>query len=131
MCGIFAYIGKKNNAAEIIFNGLKTLEYRGYDSWGIATQNHKKIIIEKHLGKLPEKLPESDFSNHKSGIGIGHTRWATHGGVTLLNTHPHFDCTQQISVLHNGIIENYQELKQELQAKNHVFKSETDTEVLA
>ena len=131
MCGIFAYIGKKNNAAEIIFDGLKTLEYRGYDSWGIATQNHKKIIIEKHLGKLPKKLPKSNISNHKSGIGIGHTRWATHGGVTLLNTHPHLDCTRQISVLHNGIIENYQELKQELQAKNHVFKSETDTEVLA
>lgn len=131
MCGIFGYIGKKDNAAEIIFNGLKTLEYRGYDSWGISTQNKQKISVEKHIGKLPEKLPKSYILNLKSSLGIGHTRWATHGGVTSANAHPHLDCTGQISVLHNGIIENYQELKKELLTKNHTFASETDTEVLA
>lgn len=131
MCGIFGYIGKKDNAAEIIFNGLKTLEYRGYDSWGISTQNKQKIFVEKKIGKLPEKIPRSYILNLKSNIGIGHTRWATHGGVTSANAHPHLDCTGQISVLHNGIIENYRELKKELIAKRHTFVSQTDTEILA
>lgn len=131
MCGIFGYIGKKDNAAEIIFNGLKTLEYRGYDSWGISTQNKQGISLKKQIGKLPDKLPKSYILHLKSNIGIGHTRWATHGGVTSANAHPHLDCSRQISVLHNGIIENYQELKKELLTKNHVFVSDTDTEVLA
>jgi glucosamine--fructose-6-phosphate aminotransferase (isomerizing) len=126
MCGIFAYIGKKDNAAEIIFNGLKTLEYRGYDSWGIAVKNFDTIAVEKHTGKINGQATTLP----KSSIGIGHTRWATHGGVTKLNAHPHLDCTKKISVLHNGIIENYLELKDELQALGHTFVSETDTEVL-
>lgn len=130
MCGIFCYIGKKTNAAEIIFNGLKTLEYRGYDSWGIAAQQKTKIIIDKHTGKISNSILSSKFSGPGS-LAIGHTRWATHGGVTPVNTHPHLDCTGRISVLHNGIIENYQELKKELIAKNHAFTSETDTEVIA
>lgn len=127
MCGIFGYIGKKDNAAEIIFEGLKTLEYRGYDSWGIAVKINHKIEIEKHVGKIGTAkvhLP-------KSTLGIGHTRWATHGGVTVKNAHPHLDCSKEIAVLHNGIIENYAEIKEDLIKKGHKFLSETDTEVVS
>ena len=126
MCGIFGYVGHKETAADLIFEGLKGLEYRGYDSWGIAVKVDEKIAIEKHTGKIGStkiKLP-------KSSIGIGHTRWATHGGVTVANAHPHLDCSGKIAVLHNGIIENYQEFKEELIKKGHVFASETDTEIL-
>lgn len=130
MCGIFGYIGKKSNAAELIFEGLKTLEYRGYDSWGIAIKHDDKLAVEKQIGKLPPSLPSSDFSKISSTIGIGHTRWATHGGVTVTNAHPHVDCTGQIAVIHNGIVENFQELKDELLEKGHKFVSETDTEVI-
>lgn len=124
MCGVFAYIGKRDDAAHIIFEGLKTLEYRGYDSWGIAVSGKEKITIEKHTGKIGDKkihLPKSSF-------GIGHTRWATHGGVTVENAHPHLDCTKTIALLHNGIIENYALLKKTL--SHHPFASETDTEVV-
>lgn len=142
MCGIFGYIGNRTDVTQMIFDGLKTLEYRGYDSWGIAIkiknseskiQNGESsgIAVEKHIGKLPEKILNSEFSTLNSNIGIGHTRWATHGGVTVTNAHPHLDCTGQIAVIHNGIVENFQELKDELLEKGHVFKSETDTEVIA
>ena len=126
MCGIFGYIGIKANAAEIIHEGLKTLEYRGYDSWGIAVKNADTITIEKYTGKIGDRVPSLSAST----IGIGHTRWATHGGVTVENAHPHQDCTKHIAVLHNGIIENYQTLKDDLLEKKHRFISETDTEVL-
>jgi len=129
MCGIFGYIGKKENAAEMIFDGLKTLEYRGYDSWGIAVKENKKILVEKQTGKLPQKDLASLIFTIPTTLGIGHTRWATHGGVTVKNAHPHTDCTKQIAVIHNGIIENFQELREELIKKNHTFISETDTEV--
>ena len=126
MCGIFGYVGNKTNAAEMIFEGLKTLEYRGYDSWGIAVRVGDTLKIEKHVGKIGDKkihLPSST-------LGIGHTRWATHGGVTVANAHPHTDCTGNIAVLHNGIIENYSVLKEGLLKRGHTFKSETDTEVV-
>ncbi len=126
MCGIFGYVGSKESASSIVLEGLKLLEYRGYDSWGIAVKNQKKIAIDKHTGKITgatSNLP-------KSTIGIGHTRWATHGGVTDSNAHPHFDCTQEIAVLHNGIIENFSDIKKELIQKGHTFISETDTEVV-
>lgn len=127
MCGIFGYIGEQDTAAEIVLSGLKLLEYRGYDSWGIAVKEGNTLVAEKHVGKIGN----AETTLPKSNIGIGHTRWATHGGVTVENAHPHLDCSKQIAVLHNGIIENYQELKEELVQKGHTFLSETDTEVFA
>jgi glucosamine--fructose-6-phosphate aminotransferase (isomerizing) len=126
MCGIFGYIGTKNNAAEMIFEGLRVLEYRGYDSWGITVRVGNKLAIEKHVGKIANTKINLPASN----LGIGHTRWATHGGVTEKNAHPHLDCTKEIAVLHNGIVENFQILKENLIKKGHTFLSETDTEVI-
>ena len=130
MCGIFGIINdKKNQAANTVLDGLKKLEYRGYDSWGISIidEGKNQIQVDKHIGKIGEaktNLPPGK-------IALGHTRWATHGGVTDNNAHPHLDCTKKIAVIHNGIVENYQELKEELLVKDHKFISETDTEVIA
>jgi glutamine---fructose-6-phosphate transaminase (isomerizing) len=128
MCGIFGYIGKRSDAAEIVFDGLKTLEYRGYDSWGVAFKTPQgKLNVEKKAGKIGSlKLS----THEQSTLAVGHTRWATHGGVTIQNAHPHRDCNNHIAVVHNGIIENFQELKKELLQKGHTFRSETDTEVI-
>ncbi len=129
MCGIFAYSGPKNNAGEIVVQGLKKLEYRGYDSWGIAFSKEQKIDLIRKVGKIGEfnlehnKIPEST-------LAIGHSRWATHGGVTEANAHPHVDEERNFAVVHNGIIENYRELREELQKKGYTFKSETDTETI-
>ncbi|MFH1637738.1 MAG: glutamine--fructose-6-phosphate transaminase (isomerizing) [Candidatus Woesearchaeota archaeon] len=124
MCGIIGYKGSEN-ASPIIINGLKRLEYRGYDSWGVAIKNDKIEVLKKvgKISKFSEKIPESK-------IAVAHTRWGTHGKVTEANSHPHTGCKGKIAVVHNGIIENYQELKKELEKKGHIFKSETDSEVI-
>ena len=128
MCGIFGYIGKRDNALELVIKGLRKLEYRGYDSWGVTTDLSGELFYQKKVGKISEaKL--SDFKDKKTHIAMGHTRWATHGGVTDINAHPHFDKDKKIAVVHNGIIENYQEIKNELGPEN--FVSDTDTEVIA
>lgn len=127
MCGIFGYIGK-NNATEEIWEGLKRLEYRGYDSWGVAVIEEGKIKVSKKVGAIGslDELKNLPVSH----IGIGHTRWATHGGVTRLNAHPHYSADKSFVLAQNGIVENYQELKKELVSKGHKFESETDTEVI-
>lgn len=130
MCGIVGYLGK-NQALPILIDGLKRLEYRGYDSSGIAIFNDGKIICAKAVGKIKElenKLVNSSFNGT---LGIAHTRWATHGEPNEVNAHPHVDCSGKIFVVHNGIIENYRELKKQLENKGHHFESETDTEVIA
>ncbi len=123
MCGISCYIGGED-AAPIVLRGLRNLEYRGYDSYGIAVKLSDKIEVKKSVGRISD----SSLQLPKSNIAISHTRWATHGGVTEANAHPHLSCDEKLALVHNGIIENYTELKKELQAKGHKFRSETDTE---
>jgi glucosamine--fructose-6-phosphate aminotransferase (isomerizing) len=127
MCGIVGYIGRRE-AMPIIVDGLTKLEYRGYDSFGIATISGG-IELDKHQGRISDSLRSS--AHLKGKIGIGHTRWATHGVPNDINAHPHMDCSNCIAVVHNGIIENYSELKQQLISRGHVFRSETDTEVVS
>ena len=122
MCGIFAAFLETNNAPELVFKGLSDIEYRGYDSWGVASFD-KTFKIKKEIGFLPKKAPLSG-----AHLSLGHTRWATHGGVAKLNAHPHSDCSGKLVIVHNGIVENFQALKATL--KGHVFKSETDTEII-
>jgi glucosamine--fructose-6-phosphate aminotransferase (isomerizing) len=129
MCGIVGYIGKQE-AVPVLLDGLKRLEYRGYDSAGVTVYNQGKLNSCKAVGRL-SKVEELLKNNMLQGtLGIGHTRWATHGRPSDRNAHPHFDCNQKISLVHNGIIENYIGLKEWLQEKGHIFNSETDTEVL-
>ena len=130
MCGIVGYVGS-GEASEFLIDGLRRLEYRGYDSAGIAVYENGKIQIVKKKGglaNLEDVLKEHPLHGH---IGIGHTRWATHGQPSDVNAHPHGDCHNHFVIVHNGIIENYMTLKKELIEKGHVFKSETDTEVVA
>ncbi len=129
MCGIFGYVGGKDSVS-ILIEGLKKLEYRGYDSAGIATISNKKIHLEKSVGKIADLESIVSSKSRISHIGLGHTRWATHGQPSKENAHPHLDCTGSIALVHNGIIENYEELKRALCAKGHVFRSQTDTEVI-
>ncbi|MFA5266767.1 MAG: glutamine--fructose-6-phosphate transaminase (isomerizing) [Methanoregula sp.] len=126
MCGIVGYIGRRD-AAPLIVEGLKKLEYRGYDSFGIATLGGG-IDLAKHRGRISENAGTAAMLKGK--IGIGHTRWATHGIPNDANAHPHTDCLGKIAVVHNGIIENYADLKRHLQSRGHTFRSDTDTEVI-
>ncbi len=130
MCGIVGFVGREGDALPFIFDGLKRLEYRGYDSAGIALAHDGQIALKKTQGKL-EALGQI-IGGMPTGVpcGIGHTRWATHGRPTDANAHPHTDCTGTIATVHNGIIENFQELKRELEEKGHRFLSDTDTEVI-
>jgi len=131
MCGIFGFIGFKQ-AVPILLEGLKHLEYRGYDSAGICLAQNGKLVVCKNPGKIVDLEKRiNQMTNLESTMGIGHTRWATHGEPTEINAHPHFDCKKQIAVVHNGIIENYQALKKLLEKEGHIFVSQTDTEVVA
>ncbi len=130
MCGIVGYVGSKE-AAPLLLEGLKRLEYRGYDSAGIATLSNGRFTIHRAAGKLSALVEKLAGSSAPGAIGIGHTRWATHGRPTEENAHPHTDCKQQVVAVHNGIFENFAERKAELGASGHRFTSETDTEVFA
>lgn len=129
MCGIVGYIGKQK-AVPILINGLKSLEYRGYDSAGIALLSNEKIDVIKDKGRVSNLESDSLINTLKSTIGIGHTRWATHGIPSKINSHPHLNNKQTIAVVHNGIIENYNELKAKLLKNNYKLLSETDSEVI-
>jgi len=129
VCGIIGYIGYRK-ASQVVLEGLRKLEYRGYDSAGIATLNGKITVI-KDAGRLDDIHSKRDFLQLQGTVGIGHTRWATHGGVSQKNAHPHTDSQEKIFLVHNGVIENYEELKASLSKKGHKFESETDTEVVA
>ena len=130
MCGIFGCVLKEENAAPLIHSSLKRLEYRGYDSVGIATISNGKIYLKKDQGKIDEVHKILNLDDLPGSIGIGHTRWATHGAPLKVNAHPHADCTGEIMVVHNGIIENFMELRTELENLDHTFVSKTDTEVI-
>ena len=130
MCGIVAYIGHRD-ASSIVLEGLKKLEYRGYDSAGLALFDGKKLKVTKTKGKvaaLQNKLLNAENTN--GSIGIGHTRWATHGIPNDENSHPHYSNSGELVIIHNGIIENYDSIRKELIGRGYEFKSETDTEVL-
>ncbi|MBR4440424.1 MAG: glutamine--fructose-6-phosphate aminotransferase, partial [Bacteroidales bacterium] len=128
MCGIVGYIGDQN-AYPIIINGLKKLEYRGYDSAGVAVNNGKNINVYKKKGKVSDLEAFTKGKDISGTIGMGHTRWATHGVPNDVNAHPHTSMNGKFVIIHNGIIENFAVLKKKLVARNYTFKSETDTEV--
>src|SRR5947199_3983318 len=130
MCGIVGYVGERP-ALDVVMQGLRRLEYRGYDSAGVAVLDGADLAVERRAGKLAN-LDEALASRQMPGsLGIGHTRWATHGAPTDRNAHPHVDCTGRLAVIHNGIIENHQRLRDRLVKAGHAFASDTDTECIA
>jgi glucosamine--fructose-6-phosphate aminotransferase (isomerizing) len=129
MCSIIGYKGQLN-VAPLLVDSLKQMEYRGYDSVGIAVINNGKVIIKKGVGNVSDVAEKFDLGIMPGHTGIGHTRWATHGRVTEENAHPHYGCTNSIAIVHNGVIENHQELRDELMCLGHIFKSDTDSEVI-
>jgi len=131
MCGIFGCILKNDEVAPIIHAALKRLEYRGYDSVGEATVNEGKVHIKKDAGKIDEVHALLNLDDLPGRVGVGHTRWATHGAPYRVNAHPHVDCNEEVAVVHNGIIENFADLRIELENRAHVFRSKTDTEVIS
>jgi glucosamine--fructose-6-phosphate aminotransferase (isomerizing) len=131
MCGIVGYVGSRK-ASEVLVKGLQRLEYRGYDSAGIAVFNSKgSIALKKKKGKVKELMSLLEREPISGNIGISHTRWSTHGIPNDVNAHPHLDCKGKIAIVHNGIIENFQELKDALIMEGHRFLSDTDTETIA
>ncbi len=130
MCGIIGVVQKRGRVAPFLHQALKRLEYRGYDSVGMTTIHAGQLYIKKDKGKIEEVHRKHDLDDMPGSIGIGHTRWATHGIPSLYNSHPHFDCKNTIAVVHNGVIDNFIELRRELVNKGHQFSSETDTEVI-
>ena len=131
MCGIIGYVGEKS-AGPILLEGLRRLEYRGYDSAGVAVLDDGRLEVQRKTGRINQGLaPLVQARPLHGSVGIGHTRWATHGPPTDENSHPHLDASGKIAVVHNGVIENYDRIKQRLRATGHQFHSDTDTEVLA
>ena len=131
MCGIFGCVLREGDVAPLIHDGLLKLEYRGYDSVGFATINSGVLSVLKDKGMIDEVVERLNMIKMPGSIGVGHTRWATHGAPEMVNAHPHVDCTGRLAVVHNGVIENFMELKEELINKGHNFTSKTDTEVIA
>jgi glucosamine--fructose-6-phosphate aminotransferase (isomerizing) len=127
MCGIFGYVGERSDAAQLIVRGLKQLEYRGYDSWGVAVGVGPRIELERHVGRIGT----AECSLPDSQIGLGHTRWATQGSITVENAHPQLDCGAQLALVHNGIVANEDELRVALARAGHCLRSQTDTELIA
>ncbi len=130
VCGIVGYVGR-DEALPLLLGGMRSLEYRGYNSAGVAIVNDGAVSIERRPGQLSELESAVDAGRLRGRLGIGHTRWATHGAPTERNAHPHLDCTARIAVVHNGIIENHDILRERLQAERHLLRSDTDTEVVA
>jgi len=131
MCGIVGYVGRQQ-AGPVILEGLRRLEYRGYDSAGLGVWHDGALVVRKKKGKINDGLGRLLQENPVPGrLGIGHTRWATHGPPSDENSHPHLDHSGRIAVVHNGVIENFETLRDRLRARGHEFRSDTDTEVLA
>jgi len=129
MCGIIGCVGRGDETLDTLVHGLSKLEYRGYDSAGVALANNH-LDLCKHSGKIADLREALSDRTLSGSVGIGHTRWSTHGPPTDENAHPHQDCTGDVAVVHNGIIENYQSLRDELVSAGHTFTSDTDTEVV-